>query len=82
MASLDMFKAGLFSGEAAQPHRVDAAGLRRLTVAKLAAGLQVSETNAIAGLEGRTGLLMRLADALTNSQLFGEDHRPGGMLGE
>lgn len=52
-----------------------------MTVEKMAKGLQVSEANPIAGLEGRTGLLIRLADALDNEQLFGDDARPGNMLG-
>lgn len=47
----------------------------------MAAGLQVSESNPLAGLEGRTGLLVRLAEALNNQQLFGADARPGNMLG-
>jgi len=81
IASLEMFKAGLFSSNETQPCQVDADGLRKLTVELMAEGLQVSENNPIAGLEGRTGLLIRLADALDNQQLFGADARPGNMLG-
>jgi hypothetical protein len=81
IASLEMFKDGLFSSNSSQPHQVDAEGLKNLTVEKMAAGLQVTEQNPIAGLEGRTGLLIRLADALYNQQLFGADARPGNMLG-
>jgi len=80
IASLEMFKDGLFSSNSSQPHQVDAEGLKNLTVGKMAAGLQVTEQNPIAGLEGRTGLLIRLADALYNQQLFGADARPGNML--
>ena len=76
-----MFKDGLFSSNTSQPHQVDGEGLRNLTVEKMAKGLQVSETNPIAGLEGRTGLLIKLADALNNQDLFGADARPGNMLG-
>ncbi|KAK0121585.1 hypothetical protein ONS95_009874 [Cadophora gregata] len=80
IASLEMFKAGKFSSNQSQPHQVDGEGLRTLTVEVMAEGLQVSEQNPIAGLEGRTGLLMRLANALNNQALFGADARPGNML--
>lgn len=81
IASLEMFKSGMFSTNTTQPFQVDADGLRTLTVQRMADGLQVSEENPIAGLEGRTGLLIRLAEALDNQQLFGADARPGNMLG-
>lgn len=81
VASLEMFKAGLFSSDPTEPCQVDGAGLKRLSVEQLAKGLQVSGNNPIAGLEGRTGLLMRLAGALNNQELFGVDARPGNMLG-
>lgn len=81
IASLEMFKSGLFSSNASQPHQVDGEGLRSLTVEDMRAGLQVSEQNPLAGLEGRTGLLVRLSNALNNQALFGSDARPGNMLG-
>ena len=77
-----MFKSGMFSGDPAEPHRVDATGLKNLTVEKLARGLQVSETNPMDGLEGRAGVLMRLVKALmSNSEYFGNEGRPGNLLG-
>jgi hypothetical protein len=76
-----MFKDGVFSSNSTQLHQVDGEGLKRLTVQMMAHGLQVSEKNPIAGLEGRTGLLIRLADALNDQTLFGADARPGNMLG-
>ena len=76
-----MFKSGMFSSNQVQPCQVDADGLKMLTPESLAEGLQVSASNPIAGLEGRTGLLMRLSDALYNPALFGSDARPGNMLG-
>lgn len=82
VASLEMFKSGLFSGDEEQPYRVDAVGLRKLTLEAMAKGLQVSEHNKIAGLEGRTGVIMRLADALEKKKFFGQDARPGNMLGK
>ena len=76
-----MFKAGYFSSDTQEPSQVDSLGLKRLSVEQLAKGLQVSEHNPMAGLEGRAGLLSRLGDALTNSELFGTEGRPGHMLG-
>jgi len=82
VASLEMFKAGMFSSHSTNPYQVDADGLRNLTVEKLGRGLQDGEGNRLAGLEGRTGLLIRLADALDNVEIFGADKRPGNMLGK
>lgn len=54
-----------------------------MTVEKLAAGLQSRPGNAIAGLEGRTELLIRLASALDQkSEYFGSNGRPGNMIGK
>lgn len=81
VASLEMFKAGLFSSDPSEPCRVDSAGLKKLEVKTMARGLQVSEENPIDGLEGRTNLLIRLGDALLNQEIFGTTARPGNMLG-
>ncbi|KAG8215936.1 hypothetical protein J3R82DRAFT_7910 [Butyriboletus roseoflavus] len=81
VASLHMFAAGLFSGSVSQPYRVDAQGLARINVDKAAEAMQVSATNPMVGLQGRTALLIRLSTALTsNPQFFGHDARPGNML--
>ncbi|KAM0794856.1 hypothetical protein BDR22DRAFT_873601 [Usnea florida] len=80
IASLEMFKAGYFSSDSQEPSQVDSLGLKRLSMEQLAQGLQVTEHNPIAGLEGRAGLLSRLGDALKNSALFGAEGRPGHML--
>lgn len=81
VASLEMFKSGLFSSNPAEPCQVDAVGLRRITVEMLAKGMQHSDTNPLAGLEGRAGLMARLSDALIyNREFFGRDARPGNML--
>ena len=81
VASLEMFKSGMFSSNPSEPHQVDAAGLNNITVEALAKGMQVSETNPLAGLEGRAGLLIRLSRALQNTAYFGHGARPGNMLG-
>ncbi|EEH33137.1 hypothetical protein PAAG_04190 [Paracoccidioides lutzii Pb01] len=80
VASLEMFKAGLFSSDPTEPCQVDGAGLRKITVELLAKGMQHSEHNPLAGLEGRAGLLIRLSEALNDQELFGVDARPGNML--
>lgn len=80
VASLEMFKTGLFSSDPEQPFQVDSGGLKRLTVEKMARGLQVTADNTIDGLEGRTNLLIRLSDALQNQEIFGLEARPGNML--
>ena len=82
VASLEMFKTGAFSSDPQQPHQVDAAGLKTVTEQTLARGMQVSEANPMSGLEGRAGLLMRLATSLQNPELFGQDSRPGNMIGK
>jgi hypothetical protein len=82
VASLEMFKMGTFSSDPSQPFQVDATGLEHLTAESLAKGMQVSESNPMSGLEGRAGLLIRLAKALRNPGIFGPDGRPGNMIGK
>lgn len=64
LASLTMFRQGLFSADMARPLRVDASRLRALTVGDLKRGFQVGAGNPMVGLEGRTALLIRLGDEL------------------
>ncbi|MBA5847915.1 DUF1688 family protein [Gordonia amicalis] len=81
VASWEAFVGGLFSGDAAQPSRVDAAGLRAVTVESLGAAFQVSAGNPITGLEGRVELLRRLGTALADQPaIFGSAGRPGGLF--
>ena len=81
VCSLEMFKSGLFSSDPTEPCQVDGAGLKKITIEKLAKGMQHSEQNPLAGIEGRAGLLVRLSEALNNQDFFGVDARPGNMLG-
>jgi uncharacterized protein DUF1688 len=82
VASIEMFKSGVFSSDSAEPCQVDATALKALTVQGLGKGLQVGPENPIDGLEGRTGLMNRLGDALShNIEIFGKTERPGNMLG-
>jgi hypothetical protein len=81
VASLEMFKAGMFSSDPSNPCQVDSGGLKKLTPQMMAKGLQVTTANPIDGLDGRTGLLVRLGDALHVQEIFGMNARPGNMLG-
>ncbi|KAI1770016.1 DUF1688-domain-containing protein [Hypoxylon cercidicola] len=81
IASLEMFKAGLFSGNPTNKFQVDKDGLRKLTVEQLAKGMQSGPGNEVAGLEGRAQLLIRLGSALASKvDFFGDDGRPGNMI--
>ncbi|KAH0371248.1 DUF1688-domain-containing protein, partial [Aureobasidium melanogenum] len=80
VASLEMFKAGAFSSNPSEPCQVDSAGLKKINAQYLAKGLQVTETNPLAGLEGRASLLVKLGDALQNQDIFGIEARPGYLL--
>lgn len=82
VASLEMFKAGTFSSNPDEPCQVDSAGLKKINAQYLAKGLQVTENNPLAGIEGRASLLVKLGDALQNQDIFGIEARPGYLLGE
>lgn len=74
---------GAFSGNPSNKMQVDTLGLQALTPERLEAGLQSRPGNEMAGLDGRTELLLRLADALSEKkEFFGEDGRPGNMVGK
>jgi hypothetical protein len=61
---------------------VDKVGLKALSPQKLAEGLQSKEGNIMAGVEGRGQLLIRLGNALEEKkEFFGENGRPGNMVG-
>ncbi|WLP90676.1 URC4/urg3 family protein [Gordonia sp. NB41Y] len=80
VAGVHAFFDGVFSSDPADPLRVDAAGLRALTADRLAAAFGVTDRTPLVGLEGRTALLHRLADALdTRSEVY-TDTRPGGLF--
>lgn len=63
-------------------HTFLASGLEKVTAEKTAAAMQVSESNPMVGIEGRASLLFNLSKALRASpQFFGEDGRPGNLIG-
>jgi len=83
IASLDMFAAGLFSGDDRAPFRVDADVIARLPLSALASAFQASDANPLLGLEGRTDLLRRLGRQVAERpDIFGlrDTPRPGGLF--
>ena len=82
VASFRMFESGFFSADRKEPMRVDAAALSTVTDERLAAALQVSASNPLAGLSGRAALLRELGRALQHApELFGtREPRPGRVL--
>ena len=59
-----------------------AKGLAGVTAERTAVAFQVTESNPMVGLEGRTSLLVNLSKALSsNSVFFGPDARPGNIIG-
>lgn len=82
VASLDAFRAGLFSGDPARrPLRADAEGLSRLDAEALGHAFQAGPGNPLEGLEGRAALMRNLGAALVaRPDLFGaEPPRIGGL---
>jgi hypothetical protein len=81
VASFRAFGAGLFSGNAENPLRADAAGLAALTEAALASSFQVGPGNPLLGLDARALLMQRLGIALrARPDLFGADARIGNLF--
>ncbi|KIO28293.1 hypothetical protein M407DRAFT_71964 [Tulasnella calospora MUT 4182] len=81
VASFDMFVNGFFSADAKDPFRVDAAALAKISTEKVSAAMQVTSANPMSGIEGRTGLLANLGQALQSTpEFFGDSARPGNML--
>jgi Protein of unknown function (DUF1688) len=81
VASFHAFGDGLFSSDPTQPLRCDALGLQRITPANLAQAMQVSDSNPLVGLDGRTQLLRRLGKAMAEQpEVFGPDGRPGALF--
>ncbi|KAI9000381.1 hypothetical protein DFJ74DRAFT_639823 [Hyaloraphidium curvatum] len=88
VASVDMFRKGLFSSSSTSKHHVDAKALKSLQAQALAAAFQHSDSNPLVGLEGRHDLLKRLGEALESSPQFFDpafgspnpSPRPGNMV--
>ena len=83
VASLDMFRSGAFSSDSENPLQVDAQGLMQLSGEALREGFQVSTSNPLVGVGGRTDLLHRLGAVVASKpEIFGREHqaRPGGLF--
>mmetsp|Transcript_5393 Transcript_5393/g.16094 ORF Transcript_5393/g.16094 Transcript_5393/m.16094 type:complete len:793 (+) Transcript_5393:93-2471(+) len=83
LASLDMFRASLFSSDPGEP-RVDASALRKLREEDLSLGFQIRQDNPLVGLSGRCDMLHRLANALeSHPDIFADQDgacRPGNIV--
>lgn len=82
VAACRMFTDGFFSGDPDHPLQAGAAALRRLDTGRLGQGFCTAPDNPMTGLNGRTGLLHRLGDAVDQRpDLFpGESARPGNLF--
>jgi hypothetical protein len=82
VASLDMFRAGLFSSDAGKPWRVDDVALATIEAVDLARHFQADADNPLVGLGQRSALLRRLGAALADrTDLFGRTPaRPGNLV--
>lgn len=78
VASLHMFFNGEFSSE--KKLKVDAKRLVELTAKDIETAFQVSESNPLLGVEGRTNLLRSLGKAIVNNPQVFKDGRPGNIL--
>lgn len=83
LASLAMFRDGVFSAHACDPLRVDAVKLKDMAGAALVGGFQAGPGNALLGLDGRADLLRRLGRAVLDApSVFArnDEARPGGLF--
>lgn len=81
VASFRAFMAGCFSSDPGDPLRVDAKALAAIDARALASAFQVSLENPLVGLEGRVGLLHRLAGALREQpQVYTALGQPGHLF--
>jgi hypothetical protein len=64
-------------------HHDTGQGLKGMTDEKLATGFQVSDKNPLLGVASRAALLRSLgASLLENPTIFGEQGRPGNLVGK
>jgi hypothetical protein len=83
LASLAMFADGVFAADPHAPLRVDANVLANISVADIARGMQVTDTNPMIGIGGRTELLRGLGQLVASKpEVFGrlDTPRPGGLF--
>lgn len=82
LASLEMFKSGVFSSDPAVPHRVNSLGINKISLDDFKHLLQHSKDNPLASIDARYQMLQRLANALKAAPaVYGyEVVRPGNIL--
>jgi hypothetical protein len=83
LASLDMFRGGLFSAKSSDNLRADAMKLEELNPGALAHGFQAGAGNPLLGIEGRLDLLRRLGRVVLDApSVFArnDEPRPGGLF--
>jgi hypothetical protein len=83
LASLAMFREGMFSSRPSEPLRADGAALAELAEEKLRRGFQVSEQNPLLNVAGRADLLRRLGrTVMAAPEIFAREDtpRPGGLF--
>jgi hypothetical protein len=78
VASFHLFMSGAFSTDG-KTLRSTAEGLKRVDTSLIEEYFQVSKTNPLVGVEGRTNLLKNLGRALENKEIF-KDGRPGNLI--
>jgi hypothetical protein len=80
VASLRAMQNGLFSADAGNPSRADAAALAAITPERLGAAFQHGPANPLLGLDGRAALLWRLGEVIAGAPpVFGEPARLGHL---
>ena len=83
LASLAMFRDGLFSSRPGEPLRADGAALSGVAAEKLRRGFQVSEQNPMPNIAGRAELMRRLGHTVMAAPDVFAQHdtpRPGGLF--
>lgn len=80
VASFYMFKAGCFSKSDSSKMRSDAIRLQEISSDDVAEYFQVSESNPLVGLEGRTELVRSLGKAVAQESKYFIGGRPGGLV--
>jgi Protein of unknown function (DUF1688) len=80
VAAFHCFADGLFGMSNGLP-QADSEALKQVTTTSISKAFQVSTDNPLVGVEGRTALLVRLAQALSErADLFGAEGRPGRIF--
>ena len=83
LASLEMFKNGLFSSNPSNPFQCDSVGLQKLTLEELEKAFHVSDSNPLIGVVGRLELLQRLGKTVGSEPKYfesGDCVRVGSLL--